>query len=134
MRVLLDTNVLAAAFGTRGLCADVLRVVLAEHQLVVGEVVLTELERVLAKRFKVLTATVGEILSFLREYEVVPKPKKPAAEPVRDPSDGWILASAVDGRADVLITGDRDLLDLSDRSPLPILDPRGFWTRLRKDG
>ncbi len=106
--------------------------VLAEHQLVVGEVVLTELERVLVRRFKVPAATVSEILSFLREYEVVPKPKKPAAESARDPSDRWILASAVDSRADVLVTGDHDLLDIAASSPVPIVDPRGFWTRLRK--
>jgi predicted nucleic acid-binding protein len=47
VRVCLDTNVLVAAFATRGLCADVLRTVLAEHDLVVGEVILAELRRVL---------------------------------------------------------------------------------------
>ena len=41
MRVLLDTNVLASAAATRGLCADVLRVVLAEHELVVCRQILT---------------------------------------------------------------------------------------------
>ena len=37
MNVALDTNVLAAAFGTRGLCADLLRVVLTGHDLVLAE-------------------------------------------------------------------------------------------------
>ena len=36
MRVFLDTNVLVAAFATRGLCADVFRLVLAEHELLVS--------------------------------------------------------------------------------------------------
>jgi hypothetical protein len=35
MKVMLDTNVLASAVATRGLCADVLRAVLAEHELVI---------------------------------------------------------------------------------------------------
>ena len=50
MKVFLDTNVLVAAFATRGLCADVMRVVLAEHQLITGEVVLSELRRALGRR------------------------------------------------------------------------------------
>ena len=53
MRVCLDTNVLVAAFATRGLCADVLRTVLAEHELVIGDVILDELRRVLSTKFKV---------------------------------------------------------------------------------
>lgn len=132
MRVFLDTNVLVAAFATRGLCADVTRVVLAEHVLITGEVVLTELREVLSRRIKLPVATIGDILALLRDQEVVPKPRKPSDVPVRDPDDRWILASATAGRADVLVTGDRDLLDAADKAPLPILDPRGFWNLLSK--
>ena len=132
MRVFLDTNVLVAAFATRGLCADVTRVVLAEHVLITGEVVLTELREVLSRRIKLPVATIGDILALLRDQEVVPKPRKPSDVPVRDPDDRWILASATAGRADVLVTGDRDLLDVADKAPLPILDPRGFWNLLSK--
>lgn len=132
MRVFLDTNVLVAAFATRGLCADVTRVVLAEHQLITGEVVLTELREVLDRRIKLPVATVDDILALLRDQEVVPKPRKPSEVPVRDPDDRWILASAMAGRADVLVTGDQDLLDVADKAPLPILTPRGFWDLLSK--
>ena len=52
MKVFLDTNVLVSAFATRGLCADVMRVILTEHELLIGEVVLTELQRILSKKFK----------------------------------------------------------------------------------
>ena len=53
MRVFLDTNVLVSAFATRGLCADVLRHILAQHDLIVGEVVIAELRRVLRDRIKI---------------------------------------------------------------------------------
>jgi len=132
VRVFLDTNVLVAAFATRGLCADVMRVVLAEHQLITGEVVLTELRAVLVRRIKLPQARVDDIVALLRDQEVVPKPPKPSEVLVRDPDDRWILASAVTGRADVLVTGDRDLLDVADKAPRPILDPRGFWSLLSK--
>ena len=132
MRVFLDTNVLVAAFATRGLCADVMRVVLAEHQLVTGEVVLSELRAVLVRRIKLPQATVEDIVALLRDQEVVPKPRKPSDLPVRDPDDRWILASATAGRAEVLVTGDRDLLDIASKAPISILTPRGFWDLVSK--
>ncbi len=132
MRVFLDTNVLVAALATRGLCADVMRVVLAEHQLITGEVVLSELRKTLRRRIKLPAATVDDILALLREQEVVPKPRKPSDLPIRDPDDRWILASAMAGRADVLVTGDRDLLEIAHKTPLPVLDPRAFWDLLSR--
>jgi putative PIN family toxin of toxin-antitoxin system len=134
VRVFVDTNVLASAFATRGLCADVLRHILAEHELLVGEVVLGELRRVLRTKLRVPAALAADIEELLRDHELVPKPDRPLALKLRDPDDRWIIASAVAGRADVLVTGDRDLLDVADRLPIPVLDPRGFWNLLRKSG
>lgn len=131
MRILLDTNVLAGALATRGLCADVLRVVLSDHELLVPDVVLDELRRVLQKQFKVPRAMAAEIQRFLREHEVVPKPKIPGPVRVRDASDEWILASAIAGRADVIITGDSDLLVIGRKGPVPVLSPRQFWDSLQ---
>lgn len=132
MRVFLDTNVLVAAFATRGLCADVLRYVLTEHHLVTGEVVLEELQRALVRRLKLPPESAAGIVSFLREQEVVPKPARAASTPVRDPADRWVLASALLARADVLVTGDDDLLDVATEAGIRILNPRGFWEMARR--
>ena len=132
MRVCLDTNVLVAAVATRGLAADVVRLVLAEHDLLVPAVVLSELERVLATKLKLPKARVAEYLAFLREHEVIAKPAHLLDIEVRDRADAWVLASAVAGQADVLVTGDQDLLVLGPRAPVRVLDPRGFWTLARK--
>ena len=131
MRIFLDTNVLVAAFAARGLCADVLRTVLAEHELITGEVVLGELRDVLEQRIKLPPGVVADIVALLRAQEVVPRPAAPSDIVVRDPDDRWILASAVAGRADVLVTGDQDLLAIAEQAPLTILNPRGLWDRLR---
>ena len=40
-------------------------------------------------------------------------------------------ATAVVGGADVLVTGDQDLLAVRSEAPIPILDPRVFWDLLR---
>lgn len=130
----LDTNVLASAFATRGLCADLLRLVLTDHVLLIGEVNLAELERVLHQRMGVSSETVAQIDSFLREQEVVARPANLLPLPIRDKDDAWVLASAVAGRADVLVTGDRDLLDVAADAPLRILTPRAFWDFIRKRG
>ena len=131
MRVFLDTNVLVAAFATRGLCADVVRTVLADHELITGDVVLGELRAVLEERIKLPGSTVTEIVALLRSQEVVPKPAEPSPLPIRDQDDKWIVASAIAGQADVLVTGDQDLLSVAEQSPIPIVSPRGFWEQLR---
>lgn len=130
MRVSLDTNVLVSAFTTRGICEDVLNVVLAEHQLVLGETVLTELGRVLDRKMHMPQDTIDEAMAFLRREAVVVSAATALSIEVRDPDDVAVLAEAVEGLADVLVTGDRDLLDVRDGLPLPIVSPRGFWEKL----
>lgn len=130
MRVLLDTNVIVSALAARGLCSDLLRFVLLEHKLIVAEVVLNELRRVLRDKVRVPASTIAAIDSFLREQSVVPKPRRHLSLGLRDVDDEWVVASAVDGEADVLVTGDSDLLDFA-KPPLRILSPRGFWELVR---
>jgi predicted nucleic acid-binding protein len=49
---------------------------------------------------------------------------------VRDPDDTWVLASAIQARADVLVTGGKDLLDIAHLVQMPrIIRPRGFWDK-----
>ncbi len=130
MRIFPDTNVLVSAFATRGLCADLFRAILAREELIVGEVVLDELERVLRTKLGAPESLVAEILDLLRRHTVVQRPAAPHPDDIRDPDDAWVLASALAGEADILVTGDRDLLVLDPPAGLEILDPRGLWTRL----
>ncbi len=131
MRVCLDTNGSFAAFATRGLCADVLHVVLVDHELVVGEVLFGELERALRTKLSLPEAQIAAVLAALVTTDPVPRPLAPDALAVADPDDAWVVATAVAGRADVLVTGDAALLAAAPGAPLPILSPRGFWTWLR---
>jgi uncharacterized protein len=131
VRIFLDTNVLVSALTARGLSADLVRAILTDHELLTGEVNLVELRRVLGRRFRASAAQLQAVEAWLRQETVVPKPAKPSALPIRDPDDGWVLASAVAGGADLLVTGDKDLLSVADQTPLPIVDPRGCWERLR---
>ena len=131
MRVYPDTNVLVSAVATRGLCADLLRAILADHQLLVGETVLAELQRVLARKIRLPRSAITELDAFLRRQGQVIAGAPALRLKVRDPHDRPVLAEAVAGRADVLVTGDRDLLVLAPRAPLPIRSTRDFWELLR---
>ncbi len=134
MKVFFDTNVLIAAFATRGLCADLFAHVLLEHELVVGEVVLTELRRNLRTKLKLPKKTIDEIEAQLRDGLVVKSPAKHLGLNISDPDDEWVVASAVGGGADVLVTGDAAVLKLGKRAPLRIVSPRGLWELLRGPG
>ncbi len=132
MRVFFDTNVLIAAFATRGLCADLLAHVLLEHELMVGEVVISELRNKLRAKFKLRQESINEIEAMLREHTVVSRPNTHLGLEIADPDDEWIVASAAAGGADVLVTGDAAVLKVARRAPIPIVNPRGFWELLRE--
>lgn len=131
MRVFLDTNVLVSAFSARGLCNELYEYVLNEHELITGEVIIHELRRVLKDRIGVSPADVKVIEDILRDHEVVPTPPEPHPLAIKDPDDKWDLATALAGRADVLVTGDSDLLEVASQAPLPIMTPRDFWNMAR---
>jgi putative PIN family toxin of toxin-antitoxin system len=133
VKVCLDSNVLVSGFATRGLAADVVRVALARQELLVPEIVLREVVRALERKIGLPAATVAAVEQLLRTHPVIAKPGKPPAVRVRDPDDAWVVAAAVAGNAEVLVTGDADLLALGEAAPLPIVTPRAFWEQVRNE-
>jgi uncharacterized protein len=128
LRVFLDTNVLVSAIATRGLSADVFRLVLDKHEFITAEPVLQETERVLALKFHFPPDVVEQTLRFLRRFPVEPMPGEPSSAQTADPDDRWILEAAIQADADVLVTGDRDFLAVAKEVNRPrILSPRAFW-------
>lgn len=135
MRVFLDTNVLISAFTTRGICADILTVILAEHELLIGESILVELPRVLLGKMRMAPQIIEEAVIFLRqEGTVVTANSIPELPVIRDPDDRQIIAEALGGSADVVVSGDRDLLDVAEELPIEVVSPRGFWEKLHRPG
>lgn len=131
MRVFLDTNVLVSAFASRGLCADLLELVLLEHDLVVGRNVLNELRRALRDKIKLPAARSSEIVEFVAgEAVTVIEAAKPAVASV-DPDDARVLGEAREGRVQLFVTGDAALLKLGAVEGLAIVSPRQFWEALQ---
>ena len=137
MKVALDTNVLISAFTARGLSADVYRLILAEHELILSEAVLAEFEDVLQRRFGIPERHVTSFIDELRLHHVQPASETDleSLDFIRDPDDRLVVAAALEAGASVLITGDRDILDERDRiSAIEVFTPREFWESLRTGG
>lgn len=127
MRVFLDTNVLAAAFATRGLCSDLMREVLENHELVSSLEILAKLKRILVKKFKVPTEHTEEILALIHTSAQISAPVNDASHPIADPDDIPHLSAAEHARCSVLVTGDKELWATHPIGDMSVCSPRDFW-------
>ena len=131
MKVVLDTNVIVAAFATRGLCAEIFEVCLLEHIIVLSEFILSEVEDKLINKIHLPRKIVSEIIGYLKRHAEIVSPVEVEAKVCRDKSDVTIIGTALSGNARFIITGDRDLLILKKYRDVEIITPRQFWSMLR---
>jgi putative PIN family toxin of toxin-antitoxin system len=136
IRAVLDTNLLVSYLLThRPPIATLIDDYVAREEvvLVTAPELLEELDRVLRyprlqryfseaqrQRFVALVLALSEVVEL------------PASIPriCRDPADDRVIACAVTGRADVIVSGDRDLLVLERVGEIPILSASRFLALL----
>ena len=124
MRVVFDTNVLYAAFVAKGFCEEVVDEAAGVCDLVWSDSLKQELESVLA-RHQIGPATRVALAAYLDLCEFV-EPEPLRERVCRDKNDDIVLATALAGKADVIVTGDDDLLVLKPFRGIRILSPRQF--------
>jgi putative PIN family toxin of toxin-antitoxin system len=140
LRVVLDTNVLVSALMKPGSVPDLLVTRFVRHasfELLLSTAILEELRRVVRypavrKRIK---ASDYEIKLWVELLDLLSTPVEVmalASGVLRDPKDEPILATAVDGRADFIVTGDDDLLTLGNHERIRIVTPRAFLDQLNR--
>ena len=115
----------------RGLCEALWQACLGVHEIVVSDFILQEFEEVLERKLRSPASQIQEALSVIR-YEcriVVPLPVPLGA--CRDEGDCAVLGTAVAADADVLVSGDKDLLVIGAYEGIPILSPRDLYQRLK---
>lgn len=130
MKIFLDTNVLASGIATRGLCSELLESVIHDHELLTCQPVLRELERVLTEKLRLPKAVVAGFLALLKAEGTVVESRKNPSIPIKDADDIPILACAIAGKADVFVTGDKELLNLRKIEDLAVVSPRELWNQL----
>ena len=131
MRLVLDSNVIIAAFATRGLCHALFEYCLDNHEVIVCEEILGEVRAALLGKIKVPEKVVGEVDDYLRSSAELVRPAAVSVRNLTDSSDLPILGAAVSSGAVFLITGDSELLALGKVSATEIVSPRTFWEEMK---
>jgi uncharacterized protein len=135
LRIALDSSVLIAAHISRaGVCAELLEDLLLHHDLVTSEFILEELGRKLSEKFSFPKREAGQVAAFLRRVAVVVVPADLPSDVCRDPTDIPVLGTAVSGECALLISVDRDLLDMQRINEIPIIRPGEYWRRTTEGG
>jgi len=132
VRIALDSSVLIAAHISRaGVCAELLEDLLLHHELVTSEFILEELTRKLLEKFSFPKREADQVAAFLRRVALVVVPADLPANICRDPTDTPVLGTAMGGECALLISVDRDLLDLQYINEVAIVRPGEYWRRTR---
>lgn len=138
VRVVLDTNVLVSGVIASGYSARILDAAHREEiKLVTSVHLLEEFGEVISRRriirkYPGVTEHAETLLDFLRAFAefVSGVPEGNQISPDRD--DDFVLACAVEGEADYIVSGDPHLLDLKSFKQIPVLTPREFAERVLK--
>ncbi|SRR6266566_39766 len=127
MKLVLDTNVLIAAFISRGACHELLAHCVYNHELVTSKALLRELHDKLIAKFRFTQADARDVTSLLvSRFEMV-VPIELGKLICRDPDDDVVLATALAGDCRCLVTGDKDLLVIKRFEKTSIVTPTDFW-------
>lgn len=133
MRVVVDTNVLVSALlSPSGAPAKVLRHWEAEaFESVVSEEILAEYARVLsypriAGRLKLTSESADELVATLRRFAILVEPARSLHVIADDPDDDKLLACALAGGAEYIVSGDEHLLSLGEYQGVQVLPPAAF--------
>ena len=136
MRVVLDTNTIISGLFWDGLPWQVYHAALTgEYVLLASDAMIKELDDVLhrqkfAAALTEIDKTPELVVASHREVVELVHPADIAPDTVRDPKDTMILACAIGGKADYIVSGDKDLLALDIYQRIPIFSAVQFLEKL----
>ena len=132
-KIVLDTNVIIAAFTARGLANSVFELCLDNCEIIISEHIINEVSDKLTGKLKVPPEIVNEIINFLKDSCTISEYALLEKNVCRDIKDDNILALASSSKSKYIITGDKDLLILNKFKKIHIVNPRQLWQKI-KDG
>ena len=138
LKVVLDTNVyVSGTILSRGTPFEVLEAWRRQaYILVTSEAIIAEIERVLRyprirDRYAIAGQDIARLVESLGADALIVPGDYQVAGVCADPDDDKFLACAVEAQANCIVTGDPDLLALSQYRGIAILKPHEFLERLR---
>jgi uncharacterized protein len=132
VRVVLDTNILISAFVFPGGAPEmVYRGALeGRYELVTSPSLLAELGRVLGDKFGWEASVAEGAVTQVARVGTVVRPRETLAVVADDPADDRVLEAAIEGGAEVIVSGDRHLLRLGKWGAVEIVRAAVFVDRL----
>jgi uncharacterized protein len=127
VRLVLDTNVLVAALVARGTCHELLEHCVRQHTVISSQPLLDELHDVLERKFRQRPVDVRSALRLCAEMFTLVMPAALDPPTCRDRDDDVVLATALAGARDAIVTGDQDLLVLDPFRGIRVTAPAAFW-------
>lgn len=131
MRVILETNVLISAYVFPGGKPEAVYRLALEGHLEMGTSLplLAEFGRVLGQKFGWVPARVEAAVAQMTRIASVVEPSETVQVVRADPADDRVLEAAHTFAADMIVSGDRHLLDLGAWSEIDIISPAEFMAR-----
>ena len=129
MRIVFDTNVILSSFLTEGIAHKIFNHCVIEYKIHVSEYILEELTRILIKKFSVNEKDMEDFINFIKSNLILTTPEISIPEICRDKKDNQILQLAEHVKADIIISGDKDLLVLKSYKKTKITSPRDFFNK-----
>ncbi len=127
MRLVLDTNVLIAAFISHGVCNELFEHCALNHDVVLSAFILNELHEKLTGKFKFVAREANAVVRLVKSRAKIVPISPLDVSVCRDPDDDAIIATALAGQCSCIITGDKDLLDLKTVNRIRVIPPGAFW-------
>lgn len=127
MRAVLDTNIYISALVLPGSQADkaVHGAAVGQFDLIISKPIILEVLDVLARKFDRNREELSRVALFLSDLGQVVRPRK-RLRVFRDDPDNRIVECAFAGRAEVVVTGDRSMLELGLVEEVRIVTLREF--------
>ncbi len=128
MIAVFDANVLIAAIITEGVCSKLSsRAHAKEFHLISCPFIMTEIRRTLSKRFRLSHEEITSAIEPISEaIDQIIEHNLKITNICRDRDDDHVLACALAAKAEYLVTGDSDLLEIKNFQGIKILTPREF--------
>lgn len=138
LRAVLDSNVIVSGVISSKGAPSSLLTAWRERQwvLVICPARLSEVQRVLSlpkitKAYGLTSDDIRGVIRLLKSRALVVPGNVTIARTARDPEDDHVLACAVEGYADYVVSGDQDLLSLDRFRSIPIVSPAAFAAILK---